>query len=377
MFLADLGRYPPGRLSPFPMRLPVLLAATLLAVPALAQADGRLHDQGRAMTERSPRADARLDALRPLLGTWDVAVTTFPTDSTTHRATGQAEVTYMNRGYAYQERRVVADAAPGRTDHAMSFLVFSPGPDRWALGEGRSETEHIEVYDGALDGETLTLRTAVRRLGGTLLTFERVRYEMADDAFTVAVETSTDDGATWASREVRQYARRADAPALAVRTDDGAPAEGLPAEARQFDFLLGVWDAQHQLTYPNGQQVAFPTTATASVVLGGHGILEHSWFDLDPNLPDASTSILRLYNRAERRWESLYLTNRANTLLDFGGAWEGDRMVLHSFDTRLGDTISRFVFHDIEPDHYLWFAESSTDRGATFATTWTIDVTRR
>jgi len=120
-----------------------------------------------------------------------------------------------------------------------------------------------------------------------------------------------------------------------------------------------------------------PTTATASIALGGHGVLEHSWFDLDPSLPDAATSILRLYNRAERRWESLYLTNRGNTLLDFGGAKEGDRIVLHLFDTRLGDTISRFVFHNIEPDGYRWFAESSTDRGATFATTWTIDMTRR
>lgn len=355
---------------------PLLLAACV-AVPAPAQTDGRLHDSGRGLAERSPRADARLDALRPVLGTWDVAVTTFPTDSTTHRAAGQAEITYMNRGYAYQERRVVPDAAPGRTDHALSFLVFTPGPDRWALGEGRSETEHIEVYDGALDGETLTLRTAVRRQGGTRLTHERVRYALAGDAFTVTVETSTDDGATWTPRETRAYTRRADAPALDVRADDGVPAPGLPAEARQFDFLLGVWDAQHEITRPGAPPIAFPTTATASLALGGHGIVEHSWFDLDPSLPDAATTILRLYNRAERRWESLYLANRGNALLDFGGAWEGDRMVLHSFDTRLTDTISRYVFHAIEPDHYLWFAESSTDRGATFATTWTIDVTRR
>ncbi|MBC13003.1 MAG: hypothetical protein CMM85_08555 [Rhodothermaceae bacterium] len=359
------------------MRRFLVLAAALVALPALAQTDGRLHDQGHALTDRSPRADGRLDAARPLLGTWDVAVTTFPTDTTTHTATGQAEITYMNRGYALMERRIVEDAVPGRTDHALSFLVFSPGPDRWALGEGRSETEHIEVYDGVAEAGGLALRTAVRRGGGTLLTYERVRYAMADDGLTVTVETSTDDGATWAPHERRSYTRRAAAPLLAVRADDGVPAEGLPAEARQFDFLLGVWDAQHQITLPTGQQVAFPTTTTASIALGGHGLLEHSWFDLDPTLPDAATTILRLYNRAERRWESLYLTNRVNTLLDFGGAWEGDRMVLHPFDTHLGGTISRFVFYDIEPDRYLWLAESSTDRGETFTTTWTIDVTRR
>ena len=76
------------------MRRSLLALAFLLASPLHAQTDGQLHDQGRAMTERSPRADARLDAMKPLLGTWDVALTTHPTDSTTH----QAEITYMNRG---------------------------------------------------------------------------------------------------------------------------------------------------------------------------------------------------------------------------------------------------------------------------------------
>ncbi|GAB5534982.1 MAG: hypothetical protein Rubg2KO_12310 [Rubricoccaceae bacterium] len=362
------------------MRRSLLALALLLASPLHAQTDGQLHDQGRAMTERSPRADARLDAMKSILGTWDVALTTHATDAAPHEATGQAEITYMNRGYAYQERRRIPDAAPGRTDDAISFLVFSPGPDRWALGEGRSETEHIEVYDGDIDGDELVVRTAVRRLGGTLLTFERVRYDMdGTDAFTVTVETSTDDGDTWTPRETRRYTRRAgDADLLAVRDDSGRPVRGLPDEARQFDFLLGVWDAQHEIILPNGTPIAFPVNATGSLALGGRGVLEHSWFDLDPNLPDASTTILRVYNRAERRWESLFLTNRGpNTLLDFGGVWEDDRIVLHSFDTRLGDTISRFVFHSIEDDTYRWYAENSTDRGETFTTTWTIDFTRR
>jgi len=364
------------------MRLSLLALALLLAssIPSYAQTDGQLHDQGRAMTERSPRADARLDLMKPILGTWDVALTTHPTDSTTHEATGQAEITYMNRGYAYQERRRIPNAAPDRTDDALSFLVFSPGPDRWALGEGRSETEHVEVYDGAMDGNTLVVRTAVRRVGGTLLTFERVRYAInGENAFTVTVATSTDDGETWAPRETRHYTRRAgETDLLAVRNDPGQPTSSLPNEARQFDFLLGVWDAQHEILRPGAPPIRFPTTATGTMVLGGRAVMEHSWFDLDPNLPDAATTILRIYNRAERRWESLYLSNRGpNTLLDFGGAWEDDRMVLHSFDTRLGDTISRFVFHSIEDDHYLWFAENSADRGETFTTTWTIDVTRR
>ncbi|WP_412068891.1 hypothetical protein [Rubrivirga sp. IMCC43871] len=202
------------------------------------------------MTEPSPRADDRLDALRPILGAWDVAVTTFPTDSTTHQATGQAEVTYMNRGYAYQERRVVEDAAQGRTDHALSFLVFTPGPERWALGEGRSETEHIEVYDGDLDRDVLALRTAVRRGGGTLLTQERVTYEMADDAFTITVETSTDDGETWAPREVRAYTRRADV--------DHRPHAAVAPEHR-YGLSTGV---SSRFSWSSSARAAAPSLAT-------------------------------------------------------------------------------------------------------------------
>ena len=228
----------------------------------------------------------------------------------------------------------------------------------------------------------MVLRTAVRRRGGTLLTFERVRYALdGDDAFTVTVETSADDGATWAPGETRGYARQSAPPdLLTVAGGWGPPVPGLPGEVRQFDFLLGEWRAQHATMLPSGQVVAFPTASTAStasVVLGGRGVLEHSWYDVDPNLTRAAAPLMRRYDRAERRWKPLDLANRGNTLLDFGGAMEGDGMVLPSFDSRPGDPISRFVFHDGRPDAYLWRAETSTDRGATFATTWTIEVTRR
>ncbi|MEL6614707.1 MAG: hypothetical protein AAFQ43_03165 [Bacteroidota bacterium] len=360
------------------MRL-ATLALVLLAAPVLAQEarDGHLFDQGRAMADRSERADAELDRMKGLLGAWDVTVTTHPTDSTTHTAEGQAEIAYMNRGYAYQERRHVPGySASGEADHAMSFLVYAPSTGTWGLGEGRSSTETVEIYTGAPEASGLALHTATRRLGGMALTHVRTTYALASgDGFTVTVEEKA--SGDWRTVERRVYSRRTEAPdLLATAEHHGSAAAGLPPEAREFDFLIGTWDAAHRLNL-GGNWVQFPTTTTAVFALGGHAVLEHSWFDLDPSLPDASTTILRLYNRAERRWESLYMANRGNTLLKFGSDWEGDRMVLHTFEARRTDPISRFVFHSIEPDAYAWFAESSTDGGATFAETWTIDVTRR
>ena len=361
-----------------PMRAVLFLLALASAASAQPALDGHLFDQGRAMTEPSPRADAALGHMSALLGQWDVAVTTHPTDSTTAEAEGTAEITYMNRGYAYQERRHVPGADGGETEDAMSFLVYTPAAALWALGEARATTEHVEVFDGTASADGLVLTTAVRRGGGTRLTHLRISYVFdGPDAFGVAQAASTDGGATWTPEETRRYTRRPPSDAfMAVRADHGEPASGLPDAARDFDFLIGTWDAAHRINL-GGQWVSFPTTATGVYALGGRAVLEHSWFDLDPSLPDAATTILRVYNRAERRWESLYLANRGNSLLHFGGRREGDRVVLHTFGTRRTDTLSRFVFHSIEPDRYQWFAESSTDRGATFAQTWTIDLTRR
>lgn len=78
-----------------------------------------------------------------------------------------------------------------------------------------------------------------------------------------------------------------------------------------------------------------------------------------------------------RRWESLYMHNRTNSPLRFGGGKEGDEIVLHYFDTDTGaPNFSYFIFHDIEPDRYSWRADTSTDHGATFSTTWTIEAER-
>ena len=79
-----------------------------------------------------------------------------------------------------------------------------------------------------------------------------------------------------------------------------------------------------------------------------------------------------------RRWESLYMANRGNGALFFGGQDEGDRIVLGLFETNLDfGPMIRFVFHDIQGDEYHWYSESSTDRGQTWTKTWIIDVTRQ
>ena len=332
------------------------------------------------MTARSSRAPEALDEARGMLGSWTVEMTTYPTDTTSFTTTGVAEVTFMNRGFAYMTRMYMPgyDEA-GRDASIMQFLTYNPGSEIWVLGEASSYTENITMYDGHFEDDVLRLRTAVRHRGGSLLTYyeHAYRFEGAD-RFTRTTRTSTDHGGTWRVAATSTF-NRAPRPAEALqpRDDTGLPSPDRPDAAGQFDFLIGSWAAIQNLKL-NGQWVKFPSNATAVYALNGTAILEYNWYDVDPNLPEAATTILRLYNRTMRRWESLYLSNRGNAPLFFGGRQEGDEMVLHFFEASTTDpVIPRYVFHDIDKDTYAWYAAQSTDRGQTFEKTWTIAFTRQ
>ena len=177
---------------------------------------------------------------------------------------------------------------------------------------------------------------------------------------------------------IRRYRKRPSADGFfPVRDDIGLASPDRPAEAAQFDFLLGEFDASHWRQSPQGE-IRWRSNATAVHVLDGHALLEFDWHEMDPSLPDAATSILRVYNRSMRRWESLFLPNRTNSALYFGGVQEGERIVLHPFDAQTGgNPISQWIFFDIGADAYRWKGLRSLDRGQTFSPTWTIDFARK
>lgn len=344
--------------------------------------DGTFFDAGRTMSAPNSRAPGVLDRMAYHLGAWDVALTTVLTDSTSHTASCRAEVTYANKGFAFMERLYCADFDDqGHELNTLSFLTFAPAQQVWRYGIADSFKENIAVYDGAVEGDELILRTAVRRGGGAQVVYERLVYRQTDtDRFEITITTSRDHGQTWQPALNRVYTRRSDAGdfmADGQRGTYGEPAPERPDEARQFDFLIGTWDAAQALRLADGRMARFPSITTAIHAMNGHAILEHLWYDADPNFPDAATSVIRIYNRTMRRWESLFVDNRSSNPLFFGGTKEGDRIVLHLFEADASrPTYSYFIFHDIEPDRYSWHAEATSDRGRTFSTTWTIEATR-
>ena len=360
--------------------LPLLVFLVAAELSVAQTRDGRLFDPGVEMTEPAEGAPDELAGMDYLLGQWDVDYRAFRADTLFRSGQSTASITFMNRGHAIMERWF-CDAC-GRDDRNMStlsFLAFNQVAGVWNLGTADGYSESVSVSSGSRVGEVLTLHNAVRHLGGASLTYYRTTYKPSDDGFSVLVETSTDYQATWDSTVVRRYSRRErDESFMRPRDDYGEPAPDRPREAAEFDFLIGSFDAPQQLTFPNGQQANFPSTTTAVYALDGAAILEYGWYDVDPNLPDAATSIVRLYNRAMNRWESLYMANRGNGALFFGGRRVDDEIVLGFFETDLTfGPLIRFVFHDIGDDVYHWYSESSTDLGETYQKTWIIDFARR
>ncbi len=363
------------------LRAPVL-ASCLLFVSTVATAevrDGKLFDSGVVLEKHAAGAPEALAKLAPLIGEWDFELEVVRPGKETLQSQGVAHVTYMNRGHAVMERTRVSDF--DGQGHAMATMTFFAvdGTGVWTASEGNSWTEAIRVSSGGFDDAgALVLHDALRPGGGPTLLSLRRTYSLGEDDFTMTFETSQDMGATWASSLVRRYTRREPSgDFFEVRDDAGLPSPGRAPEAAEFDFLLGEFDARHWLQTP--QRIArWTANATAVHVLDGHGILEFNHHDQDPSLPDAATSILRIYNRMMRRWESLFLTNRSNRPLHFGGVREADRIVLHPFGAQTGSNpLNRWIFFDVRADAYRWKGLTSTDRGDSFDLSWAIDFVRK
>jgi len=355
-----------------------LLGLLLASSVSAEYRNGIRFDPGREMTTRAEGAPAELDRVTGFVGQWDVEIVQPQPEGDAIQATGLAEITFMNRGHALMEN-LYSESFDGHEFAALQFLGFNPASQRWFLAGADSWDQHAWVADGDFKGDALVLSDISRPGGGITLTETRYSLEQPDkDTLQLKIESSTDRGAAFSTVEERTYSRREASPDfMKSSSTHGSPAPDRFPEATAFDFLVGEWTASHDMTFPNGQSAQWVANATAVYALNGSAVMEFNWFDVDPNLPDAATTILRIYNRGMRRWENLYMTNRGSSVLYFGGVQEGDAIVLHSFDSGASGTISRWVFYDIEKDSYRWYGESSTDRGKTWNKTWKIDFERK
>ena len=361
--------------------LSTLLIMCMTAVSSAQELrDGKLFDSGVTMTKRAEGVSPELDKVSFMIGQWDVSTTNYKQDGSSTTTNGNASITYMNKGHALMMRYHTANyEGTGESMSMMAFLVYNAAQKQWQFGRTDSRAKAIYAYNGGFEGDSLVVSTARRLGGGPLIWNLKSTFGKIDsDSFEHISERSNNRDSKWLKTGVSTFKRRQPTDDFMTTRDDyGLPAPGTPAEERQFDFLIGEYTASHVMFRPNNQNIVFSSPTTAVYCLDGHAILEFWAFGGDPNLPDYSTSLIRVYNEAMRRWECIFLTNRFNNLYYFGGHKEGDTIILTGFGADVASGVmSQYIFYDIEENSYLWKGINSRDRGKTWTPGWTIDCKR-
>ena len=330
-------------------------------------------DSGIDLITPSKLAPLQTSEFSFALGSWEVIESKISKDGKAHIRNGFSKITFVNRGHGYIENSTLVDSNNIR-DSAISFFAFGKTTQKWMMGRVSERREAVEMYDGVLENKVLVFKSAVRRSGGVNVTLTRISYvEKKNKGFVVTTEQSIDYGKSWTKTGERQY-KQTKLDLASIFKEANKKNDARSKEQKQFDFLIGDGKATQNIRLPTGKWVKFPASASAERVLNGKAVYEYNWYNVDTRNPETATSIIRIYNRNMRRWETLFYSNRANTLFFFGGKKEGDRIVLHNFETHSENMFSRWIFYDIKEKGYRWFAESSNDRGKTFNKTWEIEV---
>lgn len=145
-----------------------------------------------------------------------------------------------------------------------------------------------------------------------------------------------------------------------------------------YDFLVGTWRFTFQARRQDG---AFTPAFTGHWVFtrkqtGDQGVLlEDHWRPDDASATwDAGTWTYRVFNPERELWEMQGVNTNA-------GSWQPGLMWTDG-DSRLltewyGPMLVRFRYFAIEPDKFLWRADATFDRGATWIRDyWTMEVHR-
>lgn len=131
------------------------------------------------------------------------------------------------------------------------------------------------------------------------------------------------------------------------------------ADKTDFDYLLGDW----QFTADSKQWGKFGGYWSAVRIGDGPLILDEYRIVDDDGKTVYVTRTLRAYNPKLDRWD-LVSTDAQTGLQNVGtGYREGGEVHITQ---QFGTATMRIRYHDIQPDHFLWTADRSTDGGKTW-----------
>jgi hypothetical protein len=175
------------------------------------------------------------------------------------------------------------------------------------------------------------------------------------------------------------------APSTAVAQHGGGPASReAPAEARQYDFLIGQWELT---VTPKASGLAARIHGAPRLVgmwkawraFDGWGVEDELRITDRSGNPIALSHTLRAYRAADGHWiQTTYDVYRA-TFTGATGEWKGKEMLVESrgTDQEGRPYLARMRFHDITADGFTARQDRSQDGGETWEEgTLTIVATR-
>lgn len=148
-------------------------------------------------------------------------------------------------------------------------------------------------------------------------------------------------------------------------------------EEREFDFLVGEWDAVCRVPVKDGWEEA-AGSLTASRTLDGLVSIEH--FEGIYHGGPLKGLGLRAFNRETREWEHTWTDtlSPAHFHVWKGAFADGKIDFFAAFDDDSGTPVrSRLTWSEITSDSAHWESARSADGGKTWHLHWVIDLRRR
>lgn len=134
--------------------------------------------------------------------------------------------------------------------------------------------------------------------------------------------------------------------------------------AADYDTLLGFWEFRFQTRAPNGALGPAFTGHWSFEKKPGGMLIEDRWRGDDPSSPmGVSTYTYREFDPERKIWHMLG-TNARGGEFALGLTWsdQANRYAIQHY----GDAIMRIRYFTIEPNHFLWRADRTTDGGKTW-----------
>ena len=154
------------------------------------------------------------------------------------------------------------------------------------------------------------------------------------------------------------------------------PNATLGDEARTFDRLVGVWDADFGFARDGSQMSHKKGELFFGWVLDGRAI-QDLWIGY-PSAPGKERTIgttIRFFDATTKQWRIVFVGPQYNSLVTAQGGREGDRIVFRGVD---GDGMPfRWTFRDITDDSFHWQGELSHDGGKSWKLEEDHHMTRR